>query len=92
VTADAYEAYMGRWSRPLARLFVEWLHPQPSANWLEVGCGTGALTSAICELCEPASVVTCDPLDGFHINGQAHASLGRALAREVEAIGWPDER
>lgn len=65
LTGEAYEAYMGRWSRPLARLFVEWLRPRRSANWLEFGCGTGALTSAICELCEPASVVACDPSEPF---------------------------
>jgi ubiquinone/menaquinone biosynthesis C-methylase UbiE len=62
---DAYEAYMGRWSRPLARLFVEWLNPKSLANWLEVGCGTGALTSAICDICEPASIVACDPSGPF---------------------------
>jgi len=56
---------MGRWSRPLSRLFVEWLDPAPAANWLEVGCGTGALTSAICDLCEPASIVACDPSAPF---------------------------
>jgi hypothetical protein len=61
VTGDAYEAYMGRWSRPLARVFAEWLHAKPSGHWLEVGCGTAALTSAICNLCQPASVVACDP-------------------------------
>lgn len=65
VTGDAYEAFMGRWSRPLARVFVEWLHPMPSANWLDVGCGTGALTSTICDLCDPASVVACDPSESF---------------------------
>ena len=65
VTGDAYEAYMGRWSRRLARVFVEWLSPKPGANWLEVGCGTGALTSTICDLCEPASVVACDPSESF---------------------------
>ena len=54
---DAYEAYMGRWSRVLARVFLEWLRPMPSAHWLEVGCGTGALTSVILEACQPASVV-----------------------------------
>lgn len=37
---------------------------------------------------DAGSVSTCDPLDGFHINAQAHESLGVALAREVEAIGW----
>ncbi len=62
---DAYEAYMGRWSRPVARSFVEWLRPKPSAHWLEVGCGTGALTSAICQHSNPASVVACDPSEPF---------------------------
>jgi len=65
MAGDSYEAYMGRWSRPLARVFVEWLQPEPSAHWLEFGCGTGALTSAICDLCDPASVVACDPSGPF---------------------------
>jgi lysophospholipase L1-like esterase len=37
---------------------------------------------------DAGTVVDCDPLDGFHINRDAHAALGVALAREVEAIGW----
>jgi SAM-dependent methyltransferase len=65
MAGTAYEGYMGRWSRPLARAFVDWLHPEPSVRWLEVGCGTGALASALCELCEPASVVACDPSAPF---------------------------
>jgi SAM-dependent methyltransferase len=65
VTGDAYEAYMGRWSRPLARAFVAWLQPQAGGYWLDVGCGTGALTSTICDLCEPASVVAADPSGPF---------------------------
>jgi len=65
VTGNAYEAYIGRWSRPLARVFVEWLRPEHSANWLEVGCGTGALTSTVCDLCDPDSIVACDPSEPF---------------------------
>jgi SAM-dependent methyltransferase len=65
LAGDAYEAYMGRWSRLVARAFVEWLQVEPSANWLEVGCGTGALTAAICELGDPASVTGCDPSESF---------------------------
>jgi SAM-dependent methyltransferase len=64
-TGDAYESYMGRWSRPLARSFISWLAPSPRAHWLDVGCGTGALTSAICELADPASVLACDPSEPF---------------------------
>jgi SAM-dependent methyltransferase len=78
VTGDAYEAYMGRWSRLLARVFVEWLRPKPSAHWLDVGCGTGALTSTICDLCEPASVVACDPSEPFIEHARNNLSDSRA--------------
>ncbi|MGE5176874.1 MAG: class I SAM-dependent methyltransferase [Hyphomicrobiales bacterium] len=60
---SAYEDFMGRWSRPLAARFVAWLGIPGSAHWLDVGCGTGALTSAICDAADPASVVGCDPAE-----------------------------
>jgi SAM-dependent methyltransferase len=56
---------MGRWSRQLAARFVSWLDIPVHAHWLDVGCGTGALTNAICELANPASVVGCDPAPSF---------------------------
>jgi SAM-dependent methyltransferase len=89
VTGDAYEAYMGRWSRPLARMFVEWLRPKPSAHWLEVGCGTGALTSAICHFCEPASVVACDPSEPFIEHARKSLSDARATFVTAEAGALP---
>jgi len=58
--ASSYDRFMGRWSRTLARKLVEWLEVRPSASWLEIGCGTGSLTSAICELASPKSVLACD--------------------------------
>jgi SAM-dependent methyltransferase len=60
-----YDDFMGRWSRLLAPRFVAWLSVRPSANWLDVGCGTGALTDAICAEANPASVVACDPSEPF---------------------------
>lgn len=86
---DAYEAYMGRWSRLVARAFVEWLHPEPSANWLEVGCGTGALTSTICNLCEPASVVACDPSDPFIEHARRTLSDARVSFLAADADELP---
>jgi len=62
---DAYEAFMGRWSRRVADDFLDWLAPMPRANWLEVGCGTGALTKAVRQRADPASVVACDPSPAF---------------------------
>jgi SAM-dependent methyltransferase len=86
---DAYEAYMGRWSRPLARTFVGWLSSPPAVNWLEVGCGTGALTRAICELTEPASVLACDPSDSFVSHAQGTIRDGRVSFVVAGAEGLP---
>lgn len=60
-----YESFMGRWSRFLAPRFVGWLPVRPSAHWLDVGCGTGALSDAICVGAHPASVVACDASESF---------------------------
>ena len=64
-SASAYERFMGRWSRELARAFVLWLGVSPGRHWLEVGCGTGALTSGILEIGHPASVVATDSSEQF---------------------------
>lgn len=65
LAGDAYEAYMGRWSRPLALAFLRWLRQPSGAHWLELGCGTGALTAAIVTAGDPLSVVACDPSEAF---------------------------
>jgi SAM-dependent methyltransferase len=58
---DAYERFMGRWSRQIAKEFIAWLCPPAAWNWLELGCGTGALTKAVFLHAAPAAVVACDP-------------------------------
>jgi len=63
--APAYEAYIGRWSRPVAQEFVRWLAVPARRRWLDVGCGTGALTDVAVEIGEARSVVGVDPSVGF---------------------------
>lgn len=89
LAGDAYESYMGRWSRLVSRAFVEWLRPEPSANWLEVGCGTGALTSAICELGKPASVLACDPSGPFVEHARRNISDARVSFTVAGVDGLP---
>jgi SAM-dependent methyltransferase len=62
---DAYEIYVGRWSRLVASDFVRWLGVPAGRRWLDVGCGTGALTEAILAGADPARIVGVDPSDGF---------------------------
>jgi trans-aconitate methyltransferase len=54
---DAYEPYVGRWSRPVAAEFLEWLAVPADARWLDVGCGTGALSETILERAAPREVL-----------------------------------
>jgi SAM-dependent methyltransferase len=65
VVGDAYEAYVGRWSRRVAEAFLRWLAAPTGRRWLDMGCGTGALTGAVLATAEPARVVGVDPSVGF---------------------------
>ena len=60
-SAPGYDAFMGRWSRNLAPQFVAWLSVAPHRRWLDVGCGTGALTAAIQYGAAPCEVWGVDP-------------------------------
>jgi SAM-dependent methyltransferase len=63
--ATAYDAYIGRWSRPVAWDFLAWLDPAPGGRWVDVGCGTGALTAAILTRADPREIVGIDPSPDF---------------------------
>src|SRR5262245_65800016 len=60
-----YERYVGRWSRGVAVQFVDRLGLPPDRRWLDVGCGTGAVTRAILDRAAPAGVTCIDPSAGF---------------------------
>src|SRR5512132_4223425 len=61
----AYEPYVGRWSRLVARQFLAWLGVADRGLWLDVGCGTGALTEAALAAADPAAVLGVDPSAGY---------------------------
>jgi len=75
---DSYEAYMGRWSRQIAPRFLDWLDMPNGLDWLEVGCGSGALSAAILTQCAPKSLVSIDPSEGFVATARANVPDERA--------------
>ena len=62
---DNYEVYMGRWSRKIATRFLDWLDPTDNLDWIDVACGTGALSSTILDKCNPRSLVGIEQSAGF---------------------------
>jgi len=60
-----YEQYIGRWSRKIAPMFLSWLGQPVGKAWMDVGCGTGALSAAILDQCAPRSVTGVEPSEGF---------------------------
>ena len=63
--SHAYEPFMGRWSRRLAPLFVDFVGVQDGESVLEIGSGTGALTSAIVDARPKAHVTGVDPAQDY---------------------------
>ena len=86
---DAYEAYMGRWSRPLAEAFLAWFAVPTAGRWLDVGCGTGALTEAVLDATDPIAVVGIDPSPEFLGAAQRHVSDPRARFEIGDARALP---
>jgi phospholipid N-methyltransferase len=73
---DSYDAYMGRWSRQIAAKFLDWLDMEEKLDWLEVGCGTGALSESILSKCEPGSFLGVEQSEEFVAT--AHYLAGRS--------------
>jgi SAM-dependent methyltransferase len=91
---DAYEAYVGRWSRPIAiaEAFLDGpdgLNVPSGRRWLDVGCGTGALSEAILARADPACVIGVDPSGGFLGSARARIADRRAQFCAADARSLP---
>lgn len=90
-SGHAYERYVGRWSRQVAVAFLRWLAPSPGLAWADVGCGTGALTATILNLCEPFSVYGIDSSEGFVSEARRRIGDQRARFEAGDATRLPWE-
>lgn len=87
--AAAYERYMGRWSRAVAPIFLGWLDAPERARWLDVGCGTGILSEAVADLCNPAGIVGIDPSAAQIAEASRGRLASRACFHEADAMAIP---
>lgn len=61
VTGEAYDRFMGRYSRPLAARFADWLEVSAGQRAIDVGCGPGALTGVLVDRLGADHVAAVDP-------------------------------
>jgi trans-aconitate methyltransferase len=87
---EAYEPFIGRWSRPVAAEFVRWLAVPTGRRWLDVGCGTGALTQTVLAMADPREVQAVDPSEGFVRHASERSPDPRARFGVGSATDLPD--
>ncbi|WGH79164.1 class I SAM-dependent methyltransferase [Jannaschia ovalis] len=86
---ESYERYMGRWSRLIADLFLDWLAPAPGRDWLEIGCGSGALTAAILARAAPKTLLATDRSADFLHHTAAALADARLSFMRADATALP---
>lgn len=91
---EHYERYMGRWSRQIAARYLDWLGAPQDAAWLDLGCGTGALTQTILARSAPRTIVAIDQSADFVAHARAATSDERVRMRfevgDAQKIPLPD--
>lgn len=88
---QSYEHYMGRWSRMVAAKYINWLNAPSKADWLEIGCGSGALTQTILVNASPHSILATDASDDFVAHARAATTDDRANFQTANAQKLPFE-
>ncbi len=90
-SGDAYERYMGRWSRRVAPVFLDWVNVPSGNSWIDIGCGTGALSAAIAGRHAPGRLVGVDPSPAFIESARSQvAGLSELRQGDAQALPYPD--
>jgi SAM-dependent methyltransferase len=92
--AEAYDQLMGRWSRKLAPLLIEFAEVQNGDRVLDVGCGTGSLSRTLLELMPHSEVVGVDRSNTFIEHGRQQLIDPRVslAVGDVQSLPYPDAR
>jgi SAM-dependent methyltransferase len=86
---DAYERFMGAWTRAVGPVFLDWLAPPAGASWLDVGCGTGIFTGIVVDTCSPSAVIAIDPAAAQIRHAHGRPVAQRASFRVADALALP---
>lgn len=89
---ESYERYMGRWSEPMASRFLTWLNVAAGSRWIDVGCGTGALSGAIMAAHHPDHLSGIDASSGFVAAARRRLGNGPDLkVADAQSLPFADD-
>jgi SAM-dependent methyltransferase len=90
--ADAYERFMGRWSRGLAPLLVRFADVRDGDALLDIGSGTGALAAAMAVAAPSSRIVGVDPAPAYVAFAQSRVAgaLVRFEEGDAQQLRFPD--
>lgn len=89
VAADAYDRFMGRYSKVLSPTFADFAGVRAGQRVLDVGCGPGALTAELVDRLGPESVAAVDPSEPFVAAARARypgVDVQRSSAEEIPQL------
>jgi ubiquinone/menaquinone biosynthesis C-methylase UbiE len=91
---DGYELQMGRWSRRLAGLFLDFVSTANGEYVLDVGCGTGRLAFALTERCQVKELHGIDFSPAYIAYATCHTRDPRLVFQvgDACALDFPDHR
>lgn len=89
---DTYENYMGRWSRKIAPIYLDWLGIDGGKSWLDVGCGTGELSAVIAGACDPEELHGIDPSQPYVDFARTRVPAAAFSVGSAMRIEEPDDR
>ncbi len=90
--AEAYERFMGRWSRRLATPLLKFAGLKDGDRVLDVGSGTGAVALAVLQDAPASRVVGIDPSPAYVAHARTRVGSGHATFEEGDAqrLRFPD--
>jgi SAM-dependent methyltransferase len=88
---DAYDVFMGRWSRRLAPLLVQFAGVTDRDDVLDVGCGTGSLTAAVAATAPSSRICAIDRSEPYVAVARAHHESPRVRFEVGDAQQLPLE-
>jgi SAM-dependent methyltransferase len=90
VGADAYEAFMGRYSRGLSAPFADFAGISAGQRALDVGCGPGILTEELVARLGADAVTAVDPSASFVEAARAKLPGVSVNEASAESLPFPD--